>query len=59
MRFRVVRFFCVLMLEHFSLPFVFAATKIEMLRANSTSFCLLDGCSTSFYDNSISGSIPY
>lgn len=30
------------LLEHFSLPFVFATTKIEMLRADSTSFfCLM------------------
>ena len=51
--------FCVLVLEHFSLPFNLQATKIEMLRADSTSFFLFDGCSTFFYDNSISGGIPY
>ena len=45
------------LLEHFSLPFDFAATKIEMLRADSTHFFLFDGCSTFFSDNSISGSI--
>ena len=59
MRFRVVRLFAFVVVEHFSLPFVFAATKIEMLRANSTSFCLLGGCSTFIFYNSISGSIPY
>ena len=51
--------FCVLVLEHFSLPFNLQATKIEMLRADSTHFFLFDGCSTVFSDNSISGSIPY
>ena len=51
--------FCVLVLEHFSLPFNLQATKIEMSRADSTHFFLFDGCSTFFSDNSISGSIPY
>ena len=51
--------FYVLVLEHFSLPFNLQDTKIEMLRADSTHFFLLGGCSTIFYDNSISGSIPY
>ena len=36
--------FCVLVLEHFSLPFNLQATKIEMLRADSTHFFLFDGC---------------
>jgi len=49
--------FCVLVLEHFPLPFNLQATKIEMLRADSTHFFLFDGCSTFFSDNSISGKI--
>ena len=51
--------FCVLVLEHFSLPFNLQATKIEMSCADSTHFFLFDGCSTFIFYNSISGSIPY